>query len=207
MARAAFAPSKHPDRVSSVIDITKSGLAQTTMGTIEIVRGAADRVNTSSGQPLVSLGSKFGGSVASLLLLKNNNHSSSRLRKSGGRNSKSSTPRHLWMKEQASSTPLGFTSRHPPPSRLAPSQVLVQVFMVGLDALDALVVRDKAGWLPSGSGSGGAGDEYGFVPGRSFVGRAVEVGFEVRNCCKSDWVFGLLDLAKVRLLLFDCCVQ
>lgn len=67
--------------------------------------------------------------------------------------------------------------------------------MVGIDGLDSLVVKSKV--------QGGGG--YGWVPGRSFVGRAVEVGFEVRNCCKGDWVFGLLDLNKVRfpLILFS----
>lgn len=59
--------------------------------------------------------------------------------------------------------------------------------MVALDGLDALLVKEKAA-----KSSG-----YGFVPGRSFVGRAIECGFEVRNVCKGDWVYGLLDLSKV----------
>src|SRR5258708_7341090 len=42
LPRAAFTPSKHPDRVSSLIDITKSGLAQTTMATIEVRAGVAE---------------------------------------------------------------------------------------------------------------------------------------------------------------------
>lgn len=173
LARAAFAPSKHPDRVSSTIDITKSGLATTSMGTIEIVRGAADQHHSHG---------IFGGSVSSLLLMKGSGKGSSG---SAGR-----LPRH--MREKESVSPLAFSARLSPPSRLPPSQVLVQIFMVGLDGLDALVVQDKA--------SGGAG--YGFIPGRGFVGRAVECGFEVRNVCKGDWVFGLLDLHKVCSLLY-----
>ena len=192
LARAAFKPSKHPDRVSSAIDITKSGLAQTTMGTIEMARGAAasaSRRHGSHAHGLGLLGGKFGGNVASLLL------------KGGGSGAKEAkTPEHLRVKEWANSTPLAFASRVSPPNRLAPSQMLVQVFMVGLDGLDALVVRDKAGFLSASNSS--ADGEYGFVPGRSFVGRAVECGFEVRNCCKGDWVYGLLDLTKVRI--FTC---
>lgn len=65
--------------------------------------------------------------------------------------------------------------------------------MVALDGLDALLVKEKA------NKSGG----FGFVPGRSFAGRAIECGFEVRNVHKGDWVFGLLDLTKVlSLFLF-----
>ena len=191
LARAAFKPSKHPDRVSSAIDITKSALAQTTMGTVQMIRGAAAAAVSAHrhggyghGSGLGLLGGKFGGSVASLLLLK-----------TGAKETK--TPQHLRVKEWANSTPLAFASCVSPPNRLAPNQVLVQVFMVGLDGLDALVVRDKAGFLSNGGGRGGEG-EYGFVPGRSFVGRAIECGFEVRNCLKGDWVYGLLDLTKVR---------
>lgn len=152
LPRASFAPSKHPDRVSSAIDITKSGLAQTSMGVIEITSGASS-------------------------------HSSR-----WGKGRERDMPAHLLARERAGSTPLGYTSRRPPPNKLLSSQVLVQVFSVGLDALDALVVRDRS------RGDGG----FGWVPGRSFVGRAVEVGYEVRNCCMGEWVFGLLDLSKVR---------
>jgi NADPH:quinone reductase-like Zn-dependent oxidoreductase len=154
-----------------------------------MIRGAAAAAVSARhghGSGLGLLGGKFGGSVASLLLLK-----------AGAKETK--TPQHLRMKERANSTPLAFASCVSPPNRLAPNQVLVQVFMVGLDGLDALVVRDKAGFLSNGSSSGRGGEgEYGFVPGRSFVGRAVECGFEVRNCFKGDWVYGLLDLTKVR---------
>jgi len=42
----------------------------------------------------------------------------------------------------------------------------------------------------------------GHVPGRSFVGRVVECGWEVRDevVRKGDWVAGLLDVKKVRLV-------
>lgn len=58
---------------------------------------------------------------------------------------------------------------------------------MGLDGLDDAIVGEKASRR----------DCYGFVPGRSFVGRVVEVGFEVTDVVKSDWVMGLLNVRKV----------
>ncbi len=42
----------------------------------------------------------------------------------------------------------------------------------------------------------------GFVPGRSFVGRVLESGWEVKEevAKKGDWVIGLLDVRKVRFV-------
>jgi NADPH:quinone reductase-like Zn-dependent oxidoreductase len=51
--------------------------------------------------------------------------------------------------------------------------------------LDSLLVNTKSG-QPDGG--------YGFIPGRSFVGRAIECGFDIRGIAKGDWVFGLLSL-------------
>ena len=58
---------------------------------------------------------------------------------------------------------------------------------MGVDGLDDLIVSEKVSRT----------DCYGFVPGRSFVGRAVECGYEVSSISKSDWVMGLLDVRKV----------
>ena len=191
LPRAAFTPSKHPDRVSSQIDITKSGLAQTSMATIEIRTGAAEalmsglkglnlsamNIGNVKGRKMIGLfgtRSLIGGIGGRLLLSPSSSKGSKGLLK---------MPEHL---RDSMPSPLGFSVHTPPPNKLPSNQVLVQVFMVGLDRLDALVVGERVE-------RGG----YGFVPGRSFVGRTVEVGFEVRNVCKGDWVYGLLDLAKV----------
>jgi NADPH:quinone reductase-like Zn-dependent oxidoreductase len=66
--------------------------------------------------------------------------------------------------------------------------VLVQVQAVSLDKFDSDMVKEKA---TSGSGSGK------WIPGRSFVGRAVNVGTEVRVISKGDIVMGLVDIRKV----------
>ena len=59
-----------------------------------------------------------------------------------------------------------------PPSFVPASYVLVQVFAVGLDPLDSLLVQEK-----TVNGAKGAG----FIPGRSIVGKAVEVGWDVKR--------------------------
>ncbi|KAJ1308828.1 hypothetical protein OPQ81_004516 [Rhizoctonia solani] len=80
---------------------------------------------------------------------------------------------------------LGLTAHMSPPRKVGSSQVLVQVHAVALDALDAIIVSKR---LAKGG--------YGFVPGRSFVGRAVECGFEVANVSRGDWVIGLTEIRK-----------
>jgi NADPH:quinone reductase-like Zn-dependent oxidoreductase len=78
---------------------------------------------------------------------------------------------------------LGFTSYRKPPSYVPSASVLVQVWCVGLDSVDTLLLRTAS---------------VGFVPGRSFVGRALEVGWDVREdvCRRGEWVIGLLDTRK-----------
>lgn len=141
LPRAAYAPAKHPGRVSTSVDITRSGLAQTTMSTISITR----------------------------------------------RPHAPNTPSHL-LTSHASS--LSLTAHTPPPSKVPSSQVLLQVWAVGLDALDALLVEERAA----------RSDGFGYTPGRSFVGRAVECGWDVNNVSKGDWVIGITEVRKVRRL-------
>jgi len=144
------------------VDLSRSGLASTTMATIEIVKGTAQG------------GSRSGGLTRSLSL-----RLSSKSRGKSGR-----TPSHL-AREMPS--PLGFCSHVPPPTHLPSHHVLVQVWAVGLDSRDAaIVLKDKQ-------------NAPGFVPGRSFVGRAVEVGWEVREDIvkKGEWVVGLMEVKKV----------
>ncbi|KAL5508425.1 MSS1_2 [Sanghuangporus vaninii] len=151
---------------SSHIDITRTGLAQTTMTTISITKNAAS--------------SALGGprprflSLSSLPLLSPGSGSKSDLPK---------TPSHLL---GSLPRPLSITSHTRPPTKVHSHQVLVQVYAVALDGLDDRIVSEKSARK----------DCYGFVPGRSFVGRVVEAGFEVNNVAKGDWIIGLLDVRK-----------
>ncbi|KZS97912.1 hypothetical protein SISNIDRAFT_481789 [Sistotremastrum niveocremeum HHB9708] len=146
LPRASYTPNKHPERVSSSVDLSRSGLAQTTMSTISITKNAA-----------AGLASRFSFSRTSL------------------------TPAHL----DTHSSPLSFASHTPPPTRVHGNQVLVQVWAVGLDRRDSLMLRERA-----------SKEHVGYIPGRSFVGRVVEFGFDVNNTSKGEWVYGLLDARK-----------
>ena len=150
------------------VDLSRSGLATTTMATIEVVKGTAEAGNRSR-------------SLTRSLSLKLSARSKSR-GKSGR------APGHL-AREMPS--PLGFCSHVPPPTCVPSHQILVQVWAVGLDSRDAaIVLKDKQ-------------NTPGFIPGRSFVGRAVEVGWEVRGefVKKGEWVIGLMEVKKVRIFL------
>ena len=146
------------------VDLSRSGLASTTMATIEIVNGTAEAGNRSGGLTR-SLSQKL----------------STRLKP---RDKSGRAPSHL---AQELPTPLGFCSHVSPPTHVPPHHILVQVWAVGLDSRDAaIVLKDKQ-------------NTPGFVPGRSIVGRAVEVGWEVRGDIikKGEWVVGLMEVKKV----------
>lgn len=174
LPRAAYTPSsnKHYSVLfgnSDDIDITRSGLAQTTMTTISITKNAA--LSAGHARPRFRSLSSFANSVGGL----------------ASRSSKDltvATPDHLLM---TLPLPLSITSHTTPPNKVHSTQVLVQVYAVAVDGLDDVIVYDKAARQ----------DSYGFVPGRSFVGRAVECGYEVNSIAKSDWVMGLMDMRKV----------
>jgi NADPH:quinone reductase-like Zn-dependent oxidoreductase len=57
----------------------------------------------------------------------------------------------------------------------------VQIITVALDEMDRMLLRDKVR----------SDSAYGWVPGRSFCGRVMEVGWEVKRLRKGDMVFGL----------------
>ncbi|KAJ7067885.1 hypothetical protein C8F01DRAFT_1116108 [Mycena amicta] len=126
---------------------------------------------------------------------------------------------------------LGFTHYRKPPS-VSKSNVLVQVWAVGLDAMDLRLLGNTTTTRPelprprtqsigrlvgrsislsrrSISESGSvfekdanesvqAAAQAGFIPGRSFVGRVMECGWEVRDeaARRGEWVIGLLDVRK-----------
>jgi hypothetical protein len=97
------------------------------------------------------------------------------------------TPSHL----RGDSPPaVTFSAHQAPPSKISSSQALVQVYAVALDRFDFDMVKEKSA---AGSGAGK------WVPGRTFVGRALEVGAEVKQITKGDMVIGLVDIKKVSI--------
>lgn len=106
-----------------------------------------------------------------------------------GSNARSPTPAHLVADLPP---PVSFSAHQAPPSKISPSQVLVQVYAVALDRFDFDMVREKS---EAGSGAGK------WVPGRSYVGRALDVGADVRVILKGDMVMGLVDIKKVNIAL------
>lgn len=83
---------------------------------------------------------------------------------------------------------LTFGTLQPTPTKMRSDEVLVQVHTVGVDQFDWAKVKAFAR-DPSG---------FGFIPGRSFYGKAVECGNDVRRIKKGDMVYGLNELRRVR---------
>ncbi|OCF74644.1 hypothetical protein I204_05024 [Kwoniella mangroviensis CBS 8886] len=94
----------------------------------------------------------------------------------------SSTPAHL--RDQL--PPLvDFSSHLKPPTKVGDSQLLVQVYAVAIDQIDVRALDEKARW------------EVGkYVPGRSFIGRALTVGADEKEVVRGDLVIGILDIRK-----------
>ncbi|WVW83910.1 hypothetical protein I302_105932 [Kwoniella bestiolae CBS 10118] len=94
----------------------------------------------------------------------------------------SSTPAHL--RDQL--PPLvDFSSHLKPPTKVGDSQLLVQVYAVAIDQVDVRALDERARW------------EVGkYVPGRSFVGRALVVGADEKEVVRGDLVIGILDIRK-----------
>ncbi|KAL4075641.1 hypothetical protein J3A83DRAFT_4089738 [Scleroderma citrinum] len=110
---------------------------------------------------------------------------------------------------EESENPLDFTSYRVPPMYVGGNAVLVQVWAVGLDGTDARLVGVIPGRGPPNAPYGldvtKDGDKLktrtppvGYIPGRSFVGRVLEVGWEIREeiLRRGDWVFGLMSVQK-----------
>lgn len=102
----------------------------------------------------------------------------------GDRKNSSDLPEHL--QDELSLTTLSITAHTPPPRKIGSHQVLVQVIAVAIDETDKLLLREKFR----------SDNAFGFVPGRSFCGRIVECGYEVKKMRKGDVVFGLQDSRK-----------
>lgn len=269
------------------VDLTLSGAAQTTMASVEVIRGLGSVKRGLSGVfGLASLGRRrtvSGGEGMDLL----QNRRPNRLRKGSEDLHGSGTLDQTGAR--VSVTPgggadrvLGFTGYRHPPSYVPRNSVLVQVWAVGVDGVDARVVglrlgkrkagpdfeedpeaqpprsqfqegsskdtngkegdhvspkklgrsaslRARLGSLSRRKGSiskkggwgsdaedGGAGvgklrkkskelppppasyAEVGFIPGRSFVGRVLDCGWDVKDehVRRGDWVIGHLETRK-----------
>jgi len=105
--------------------------------------------------------------------------------KSGSGSRSFDLPEHL---KGSVPNPVSFSNITSPPTKVQSHQVLVQVWCVALEGLDVLLTWDRAK-TPDG---------YGFVPGRGFLGKAMECGGSVSNIRRGDWVMGVLDVGKVR---------
>ncbi|CAO1625125.1 unnamed protein product [Parajaminaea phylloscopi] len=88
-------------------------------------------------------------------------------------------PEHL--RDELGQTTMNLTAHTPPPRKVGSSQVLVQIIAVAIDEMDRMLLREKVR----------SETAYGWVPGRSFSGRIMEVGWEVKRLRKGDVVFGL----------------
>ncbi|GBE79129.1 hypothetical protein SCP_0203260 [Sparassis crispa] len=185
LPRANYANETGKAMRDGKVDLVRAGVAQSSMATIEVVRGASLAVRSRPGN-------RRGFSLTLSFGLKGKKPE----RRRSVNRKESMTPAHL---RSTLPLPVAFTSHLPPPSFCPPSHVLVQVFAVALDGLDSLLVQEK---IDDGSGGASAGSlrkgRAGFIPGRSFVGRAMECGFEVKDevCKRGEWVVGLLDVRK-----------
>ncbi|KAG5350192.1 hypothetical protein C0989_012305 [Termitomyces sp. Mn162] len=230
------------------VDLTRSGVAQTTMASVEVVRGLSG-----SSSPYSTPSKKFIG------LFRRASTSASpspppsgfgSRNRSQEKDKKGKRPETF---SEALDLPLGFTSYRKPPTYVPSGSVLVQVWAVGVDGVDwRLVFGGNRGGIGGSSRSntpteateprtsietpkrsvslrstlsrlGGNGTQrsapssptlippptpsassytpaavVGYVPGRSFVGRVLECGWEVGDevVKKGDWIVGLLDLRK-----------
>ena len=81
-----------------------------------------------------------------------------------------------------------YTPVAKPPQKLRSDEILVQVFACAIDVWDRARVRTLVE----------RGDGFGYIPGRSFCGKALECGIDVSRIRRGDFVYGLQDLRLVR---------
>ena len=177
------------------VDLTKGGMAQTTMASIEVVHGIA-------GSSTLATNSAVRKTLPrSFHFFKSSNSKGKGKGKGKGK------------AVDIDESPLTFTSWRKPPGYVGAQGVLVQVWAVGVDGVDRLLVTgantpavssNKSTTSLSSQKSKKDGEwtkkaDVGFIPGRSFVGRVVECGWDINEelMKKNDWVVGLLDIKKV----------
>lgn len=95
------------------------------------------------------------------------------------RSSMDQVPEHL--QDELGLTTMTLTAHTPPPRKIGAGQVLVQNIAVAIDEIDRMLLREKVR----------SDSAYGWVPGRSFCGRVMEAGWEVKRLRKGDVIFGL----------------
>ena len=178
LPRAGFAGDGKTDLGDGKVDLVRAGVAQSSMATVEVTRGVA-QLHTPSEIRRKRRTISFSFSLKFLDV--------KGLAKIKGKGKESLTPGHLL---DTLPLPVEFTAHLPPPSYIPSQHVLLQVFAVGIDSLDSVLVNEKA--ATNGKGAG-------FIPGRSVVGKVLEMGWEVKDdvCKKGEWVIGLLDVRKV----------
>ena len=117
------------------VDLTKSGIAQTTMASVEVVRGLSSR------------GVMFGRSGSWKVLGALGRRPSANGRPSGPPSAVggSSDDAAVKPKIAVEGTILGFTSYRAPPSYVPSQSVLVQVWAVGVDGVDGRLVGVRFG--------------------------------------------------------------
>ena len=202
LPHAGYSNAKGKASADGHVDLVKAGVAQSSMVTIEVIRGVATTISNgtapaASGSPSKARKNSFSFSLGRSFSL------SLKAKKR-----ESATPAHL---QGTLPLPVAFTAHVAPPSYVPESHVLVQVHAVGLETLDSLIVYEKSGMSGSGGGGGGkgiGGGKAGFIPGRSFVGKVIECGWAVREevCRRGEWVVGLLDVKKVSYLYLHSSV-
>ncbi|KAI0366431.1 hypothetical protein BV20DRAFT_1038386 [Pilatotrama ljubarskyi] len=192
LPRAGYANPKGKTTADGHVDLVRAGIAQSSMVTVEVIRGVAATVSHGT-SPLPNVPSKARRRAFSISLGRSFSLSLKPKRR------ESATPVHL---QGSLPLPVAFTAHMSPPTYVPESHVLVQVHAVGLDSLDSLIVHEKSG-MAGGSGGGGGGKgigggKAGFIPGRSFVGKVIECGWTVSPevCKRGEWVVGLLDPRK-----------
>ncbi|CAG8679673.1 4171_t:CDS:2, partial [Acaulospora colombiana] len=113
--RANYQPAKHPDRITSSVDVVSTGVGSTTMSTISVTKHAAESLTRNR---------KF--SLPNVIT---------------PRSSVDSTPSHLMIDD----TPfVSLTSHVASPSKIQSNQVLVKVECVALEGLDVTLAREKS---------------------------------------------------------------
>ncbi|KAH9853945.1 hypothetical protein C2E23DRAFT_727655 [Lenzites betulinus] len=186
LPHAGYSNAKGKTTAEGHVDLVRAGVAQSSMCTIEVIRGAASTISHATAPPPLTKSRRtFSFSLGRAFSL-------SGLK---ARRRESATPAHL---RGGLPLPVAFTAHVAPPTFVPESHVLVQVHAVGLDALDSFIVHEKAGGGTAGGSKGIGGGKAGFIPGRSFVGKVVECGWAVSAevCKRGEWVVGLLDVRK-----------
>jgi hypothetical protein len=210
-ARAPILKSSNCNTVSGHVDLTRSGLAQTTMATIEVVRGI------SASRSLLSFGKRFRPSTSpGPGVLKNDIGSGM------GFTSYREPPRYVpsgsvlvqvwavgvdivdWRiaRRKAGASVSAATKHHAWSSH-------TNLIRTGSMKSVLSFARSTVSSGRSGKDSGKPPEnekerkpEVGFIPGRSFVGRVMEFGWEVKETeggKRGKWVIGLGDIRKASI--------